>query len=222
MNKVSVVMPVYNQLSMTVDCIRDLLATHGAEIEIIVVDDCSKEPISQMLPKIFPSIKILRNDINLGFAKTCNYGIREAKHDLICLLNNDIRLPNPGWLKLMIDSLQKYDMTAPAGGRHDDNWNYIPGEAKSNEEKFTYLVGWALLIKKEVIDKIGPLSECFGIGFWEDVEFSYRAKNAGFRLGITENTQIQHLYHATFKAAGYNLFKEYASKRKIFLEMIKK
>jgi O-antigen biosynthesis protein len=222
MDKVSIIIPVYNQFAMTVDCIRDLLSTHGAEIEIIVVDDCSKEPISKLLPKLFPNIKVLRNDTNMGFAKTCNHGIREAKNDMICLLNNDIRLPNPGWLKLMIDSLQEYDLTAPAGGRMDKDWNYQAGEAKKKADSFSYLSGWCILIKREVIDKIGMIPENFGFGYFEDVLFCYRANKAGFKMGITEGTQVQHLYHTTFKAEGYNISKEYMTKRKIFLDIIKK
>ena len=222
MDKVSIIIPVYNHLKLTMECINDVIKTSGVDLEIIVVDDGSKEPISRIIPKLFPDVKLLTNENNLGFAKTVNKGIRSASSNLICLLNNDIKLPNHNWLKLMIDSLKEYDMTAPAGGRMDNNWNYQPGEAKSNKEKFTYLVGWALLIKKEVIDKIGMISEAFGFGYWEDVEYSYRAKKAGFKLGITPETQIQHLYHATFKKEGYDLVKEYQEKRKIFLDIIKK
>lgn len=222
MDKVSIIIPVYNQFKMTVDCIRDLLSTHGAEIEVIVVDDCSKEPVAKMLPKLFPGIKVLKNEVNVGFAKTCNHGIKEAKHDLICLLNNDIRLPNPGWLKLMIESLKEFDLTAPAGGRMDKDWNYQSGEAKTRKEHFSYLAGWCILFKRDVIDKIGLVPENFGFGFFEDVLFCHRAEKAGFKMGITEGTQVQHLYHTTFKAEGYNISKEYMQKRKIFLDIIKK
>ena len=220
--KVSIVIPVYNQMKMTIDCLRDVLQTCGTDIEVIVVDDCSKEKINLMVTKLFPGVKVFKNDENLGFAKTVNRGIQESTGDYICLLNNDIRLPNANWLKAMIDSLQEFDMTAPAGGRMDSNWNYITGEAKTRKDKFSYLVGWCLLMKRSVIDKIGLISEGFGKGFFEDVEYSYRARKAGLKLGITEGTQVQHLYHATFKAEGYNLSKEYQEKRKIFLDMIKK
>jgi GT2 family glycosyltransferase len=222
MDKVSIIIPVYNQLKMTIDCIKDLLLTHGADIEIIVVDDGSKEPISRILPKLFPGIKVLKNEINQGFSKTCNRGIREAKYDLICLLNNDIRLPNAGWLRLMIDSLKECDLTAPAGGRMDKDWNYQNGEAKNKGDSFAYLVGWCILFKRDVINKIGLIPEDFGFGFFEDVLFCHRAKKAGFKMEITEGTKVEHLYHTTFKAEGYNLTKEYMQKRKIFLEIIKK
>jgi len=220
--KVSIVIPIYNHLKMTIDCINDVIRTHGVDIEVIAIDDGSQEKVTMALSRVFPQIKVLTNETNLGFAKTVNKGIRAATGDYICLLNNDIRLPNPSWLKLMLESMNEFDMTAPAGGRMDSQWNYQPGEAKRRGEKFQYLVGWCLLVKQEVFNTIGLIPEDFGLGFWEDVLFSYRAKKAGFKLGITEGTQVQHAYHATFKAEGFNLAEEYKNKRQIFLDIIKR
>jgi GT2 family glycosyltransferase len=221
MKNVSIIIPVYNQLSVTINCLQDLIKTSSVNMEIILVDDCSKEQISIIIPKLFPDVRIIRNNNNLGFAKTCNNGIKIATHDLICLLNNDVRLPDAMWLKKMTDTLEFCDITAPAGGRMDDEWNYIPGEATKKNEKFSYLVGWCLLAKKAVYDKIGLMPERYGKGFWEDVEWGYLAKKFGFKAEITENTGVKHLYHTTFKAEGFNLSEEYHAKRKIFLEAIK-
>lgn len=223
MEKVSIVIPVYNQLSMTIGCLTDVLKTYGVETEIIVVDDGSeREPVSKALKKVFSNIIVLKNETNMGFAKTVNKGIKAASHDIVCLLNNDVQLPNAGWLKTMVDALDDFDMVAPAGGRMSDNWDYIPGEAKSNKEKFAYLAGWCMIVKKDVFDSVGLIPENFGRGFFEDVLFCHRAKKAGFKMGIVENTGVVHKYHATFKAEGYNLAEEYFSKRKIFLDIIRK
>jgi GT2 family glycosyltransferase len=223
MNKVSIIIPVFNQLRMTIDCISDVMKTYGVETETIVVDDGSKEPVSKAVKKMFPQVKVVTNEENMGFAKTINRGVLEASHNLICLLNNDIRLSNPAWLKIMVESLDKnnLDMTAPAGGRMDGKWNYIPGEAKKKGDKFSYLVGWCLLVKRDVFDKIGLMPTDFGKGFFEDVLFGYRARRAGFKMDITEGTGVEHLYHTTFKKEGYNISKEYQEKREIFLDIIK-
>jgi GT2 family glycosyltransferase len=174
--------------------------------------------------KAFPQAKVLKNDINLGFAQTVNKGISASTGDVVVLLNNDIRIENPSWLKTIIDNMDKngFDLTAPAGGRMTANFDYIPGEATRAGEKFAYLVGWCLAIRRSVFDKIGLIPTDFGHGFFEDVLFSCRAKKAGLRMDITENTGVKHLYHATFKAEGYNLAKEYQEKRAIFLNIVKK
>jgi len=114
------------------------LGNPGDKYEIIVVDDGSDPRLYNIIYKKYgkgKSIKLLSNKKNLGFAKTVNKGIAEASGGLICLLNNDIRLPNPAWLKIMVDELDKcnLDMTAPAGGRADGKWNYQPGEAKKKD-----------------------------------------------------------------------------------------
>ena len=103
----------------------------------------------------------------------------------------------------------------------DRQWNYQPGEAKKRGDKFAYLVGWCLLVKREVFDKIGLMPEDFDKGFFEDVLFGYRAKKAGFKADITENTGVEHLYHTTFKAEGFDITKEYMTKRAKFLKIIK-
>jgi GT2 family glycosyltransferase len=223
MKKVSIVIPVFNQLRMTIGCLNDVIKTYGVDIEVIVVDDGSKEPVTRAIKKIFPQVKVLTNEENLGFAKTVNKGIEAASNDLVCLLNNDIKLPNSAWLKIMVESLDnnELDMTAPAGGKMDGKWNYIPGEAKKKGDKFSYLPFWCCLIKREVFDKIGLVPEDFGTGFFEDVLFGYRAKRAGFKMDITEGTDVKHLYHKTFKKEGYDLSKEYQEKREIFLDIIK-
>jgi GT2 family glycosyltransferase len=97
---------------------------------------------------------------------------------------------------------------------------YMNKLSESNKEKFSYLVGWCLAFKKEVIDSIGYIPENFGMGFFDDVLFCYRAKKAGFKMGIVENTGVIHKYHQTFKAEGYNLAEEYKNKREIFLDIL--
>lgn len=228
MKKVSIVIPIFNHLKMTIECLNDVIRTYGVETEIIAVDDGSTEPVSKAIAKMFPQVKVLRNEKNLGFARTVNKGIEAASHDLICLLNNDIKLPNPSWLKLMVNSIEEnnFDMTAPAFGRLDKKWNYIPGEIKRQKDlsnrEFQYPVGWCLLIKKKVFDKIGLIPIEFGVGFWEDVLFNYKAKEAKFKMGITENTGVEHLYHTTFKSSGIDITKQYENNRRIFLRLIRK
>ena len=219
MDKVSIVIPVYNQLRMTLSCLSDVLLTTYPNKEVILVNDGSQEPIAKVVDKLFPDVIVISNDANMGFARSCNAGIRKATGDLICLLNNDTRLPNSKWLSLMVDSMAQYDLTSPAGGRLDERFNYMPGEVKNSKDKFSYLAGWAELIKREVFDTIGLVPECFGKGFWEDVLFGYRAKKAGYRAGITEGTKIEHAYHTTFKAEGYDVTKLYQQNRQVFLDI---
>jgi len=124
-----------------------------------------------------------------------------------------------------VDSLDEVDITAPALGRMSlPRWEYIPGEVKENSKinpkEFNYCVGWCLLTKKKVFDKIGDMPTNFQKGFFEDLLWGYRANKAGFKIKITEGTGVKHLYHTTFLSEGYNLSAEYQEKRKIFLKLL--
>jgi len=241
MEKVSIGIPVYinngkqRLFDMTRVCIDGIMGSIGVETEVIVVDDGSTYPkLELFLKKLYPHIIYVKNEENLGFAKTVNKGIKLAKFDKILLLNNDTVVTSKHWLIKLVETLNGgADMTAPAGGRLDAKFNYIVGEAMSPAQKFTYLVGWCLLVKKSVFEKIGYMPEDFRKGYFEDVLFSLRAKRAGLKLQITDlrytdpyynklTLGIEHLYHQTFKAEGYNLAKEYQEKRAIFLDIVKK
>jgi GT2 family glycosyltransferase len=220
---ISIVIPAYNQAKLTVDCLNGITRTYGVEHEVILVDDCSKEAMYSLMGRLYPGIKIIRNPNNLGFAKSVNAGIKEATGEYILLLNNDVQIKDPGWLKRLVEGARSrnLDLASAAGGRLDKDYNYVPGEAKTETDSFSYLAGWCLLIKREVFDKIGLIPEAYGRGFWEDVEFCFRAKESGFKLGIVELNGLTHLYHSTFKGEGIDVSALYNQNREIFLKRIK-
>jgi glycosyltransferase involved in cell wall biosynthesis len=67
------------------------------------------------------------------------------------------------------------------------------------------LIGFCLLIRREVIDQIGPFDERFGVGNFEDDDFCRRARDAGWRLVVAQDAFIHHFGHRTFDAAGIDL-----------------
>lgn len=219
MKPISIVVPIFNNVQATLHCLDDVFLNCGPNVEVIAVDDGSPEPISKIVSKCYPSAKLLTNSENLGFAKSVNRGIQAASHDLICLLNNDIRITNAGWLRKLEASMDTYDLTGPAGGVMNSKWHY-QGEVTSRGKPFTYLTFWCCLIKREVFDAIGLVPEEMGVGFFEDVLFCHRAKKHGFTLGITEDIGIIHEYHSTFKKEGYDLSNLYQEKRRVFLSLI--
>lgn len=116
--KVSFIIPLYNCLALTQDCLRTLQATlpAGLEPEIIFVDDGSTDGTREWLKTLSPPCRTIRNERNLGFAATCNRGADIATGDILVFLNNDLVLL-PQWLEPMLDILRRDPSIGIVGNR---------------------------------------------------------------------------------------------------------
>lgn len=169
--------------------------------------------------------KVISNRENLGFAAGINQGIAEAKGNYILLMNNDV-IVTPGWLSRMLSVAEKKTKIGLVGPLT----NYVTGPqkmekvdydpitlngltkfaeefAQKNEGKVRthyVLIGFCLLIKRSVVEKIGGLDERYGLGNFEDIDFCFRAHLAGFESVIAEDCFVHHFGHKTFLGLGMN------------------
>ncbi len=101
---VSVIIPSWNAKSYLRDCIKSIYTeTNNCRIEIIVVDNASTDGSPEMVKAYFPHIKLIINKENLGFAKGCNIGMRQANGKYVVIVNSDVILE-----KECIDRMFKY------------------------------------------------------------------------------------------------------------------
>ena len=167
-------------------------------------------------------VRIIKNKENLGFAAGNNQGMAAARGDYILLMNNDI-VVTPGWLGRMISCVERNHRIGIVGPMS----NYVSGpqlvkdvtynladldglndfSAKFSDQyagktqRFLRVVGFCMLIKKTVIDKIGGMDDRYGLGNFEDDDFSLRATLAGFESWIAEDCFIHHFGSRTFIGA---------------------
>ncbi len=99
---VSVVIPVFDRLDLTLACLAALArATDevglGIAVQVIVVDNGSTDGTADRLAAEHPHVLVLRNEHNQGFARGCNQGVAAAAGDIVVLLNNDTEVQQ-GWL----------------------------------------------------------------------------------------------------------------------------
>jgi len=114
--KVSIIIPVFNQWDSTDMCLKSVRKnTGGIDYEIIVVDDCSTDETSGRL-LANTEIVYLRNDYNEGFLKSCNKGARYAKGNIYLFLNNDTEVLE-GWLSSILDLFQEYNDAGVVGSK---------------------------------------------------------------------------------------------------------
>ncbi|WP_020471398.1 glycosyltransferase [Zavarzinella formosa] len=222
----SVVIPVHNELNYTRLCLDSLRLVTDEPFEVIVVDNGSSDGTSGYLRSLAASdgrIRVITNPTNRGFAAAVNQGMIAAAGRQILLLNNDTILPT-GWLRRLLSALNsdvKVGLVGPCSnnvsGEQQINVTYddlagIDGFAwewgHSNAGRLAdtdRLVGFCLLTRREVIDRIGLLDEQFGLGCYEDDDFCLRARRAGFRAVIARDAFVHHFGSRTFAGGGIDL-----------------
>ena len=106
MPKISVIVPVYNTEKYIEKCLNSILCQKGAEIEIIVVNDGSKDNSGNIIKKIqsnYPNIIKYYEKENGGLSEARNYGVKKATGDYLCFIDSDDFIN-----KNLFDNLIKY------------------------------------------------------------------------------------------------------------------
>ncbi|HZC80689.1 MAG TPA: glycosyltransferase family 2 protein, partial [Nitrospiraceae bacterium] len=114
LSRVSLVIPVYNQLIHTMQCLESILRLPDKVDEIIVVDNASTDGTPEYL-KGMDGVTVIRNATNLGCAKAWNQGIRASQGEVVGILSNDIVLTS-GWLPALLRFMEQteHGIVSPA------------------------------------------------------------------------------------------------------------
>lgn len=218
MPKVFIIILNWNGWSDTLECLASLNKVDYDNFEIILIDNGSKEKPPIIEREEFANLKInqIFNEANLGFSGGNNQGIKialEKGADYVLLLNNDTIVANDFLGKLVnqaekdkeigIVGPQMLFYEAPeliwfGGGRF--NWlknrgthemYKMPVQTKEFIKEVDYITGCCLLVKKEVIEKIGLMPEDYFL-YYEDADWCLRAKRAGYKILYVSGSKIWH------------------------------
>lgn len=216
--KTSIIILTYNNLiynQICLDSIRNY--TDLGTYEIIIVDNNSTDGTREWL-KEQNDIKLILNDENVGFPKGCNLGIEASeKENDILFLNNDTKV-TPRWLDNLRVCLYSNDKIGAVSSVTNNCSNYQTISVKysnledmvefadinnvSSPEKWEQkvrLVAFCMLIKREVINKIGIFDERFYPGNFEDDDLCMRIIQAGYNLMLCNDSFIHHFGSTSFK-----------------------
>jgi len=210
---VSIIIPVWNGRALLPDCLDALLGQHDADCEIVAVDNGSTDGSAELITERYPSVRLLRNAQNMGFAQACNRGACVATGQVLVFLNQDTRVER-GWLSavrsafLSVDAgvvgckiLSAADRSLQhAGGYVHDllgvPFHYgkdDPDAARWNAPReVEYVTGAALAIQRRVIEQIGAFDERFFPAYYEDVDLCFRARAAGFKVLYWPDAVVLH------------------------------
>lgn len=216
--KIFVIVLNFNGQDTLVPCLASIYQSDYLNFEVVVVDNDSRDGSLEQAMKSFSRAHFIKNSENIGFARGNNVGIRWALEkfaDYILILNNDATIEKTT-LSELLQTMQRNDsagIASPlilsgdgkniwfAGGIID--WHKMRTE-HLHKTRFDspysseYISGCAMFIKKDVFKKIGILDERFFL-YYEDADFSMRAKKAGFDLLVVPLTRIKHLEQSSSK-----------------------
>ena len=215
----SIIVVTCGQLEYTRLCLDSIKHFTAEPYELIVVDNGSTDGTVDYL-RLRQDIVFIVNSENRGFPAAANQGIVAAKGEQILLLNNDTVVTR-GWLRRMLETLHsdhRIGLVGPCSNNvsgeqqvsvtYDrlesldpfaQEWGLLHNGQTVDTDR---LVGFCLLIRREVVDQIGLLDVRFGIGNFEDDDFCRRAQGAGYRAVIARSSFVHHFRHRTFLGNG--------------------
>jgi len=205
---VSIIIVNWNAGKYLEKCIKSLMKQSYKEFEIILVDNASTDGSLEEVENKFPNVRIIKNNENLGFGVGVNNGISECRGDVIALFNPDA-VAEKDWLQNLVSVLYSSDKIGAASGKllsiieneeeifctwsKMNPYTSIPYYFKNEKPsaKVDTLTGAAMVVKKEVIKKIGLLDPEYFL-YYEETDWCARIIRAGYDLVYVPNSKVWH------------------------------
>ncbi|MGJ3234243.1 glycosyltransferase family 2 protein [Marivirga sp.] len=210
---VSIITINFNSLQYTLDLLKSIVDLNYPNIEVIVVDNASKEDPRNLIISKFPEVTVVRSDKNLGFAGGNNLGVEKSEGDYLFFVNNDTEIQNG-----LIENLISVFYLKPNVGAVSPKIIYygtnliqfagytplsLTGRNRAIGNKLTdgpefqsivvtpYLHGAAMMFSRSVVEQVGLMPEIYFL-YYEEMDWSEIVKRAGFDLYVNQRAVIHH------------------------------
>ena len=212
---VSIVSVNYNGSEDTCELIESLTRITYPNIEIIIIDNASPADDPKIIKQRFPSVILYESIINYGFAGGNNQGIMRARGEYVLLLNNDT-LVDKGFLEPLVEKLESDKTIGAVSSKlrfyydrsiiqyagytpinHRTMRNFAIGYREKDKGQYdrdaetAYAHGAAMMVPMRVIKEIGLMSYIFFL-YYEEADWSYRIKRAGYKIYYVHNSLVYH------------------------------
>jgi GT2 family glycosyltransferase len=209
-----------------------VMATSYPEKRVIVADNGSSDDSISFLQRHYPTLQILQNDENEGFAKGYNSALQQVSADYYVLLNSDVEV-TPGWIEPVITLMEQekdigacqpklldyhnknlFEYAGAAGGMIDSlgypfargrvfgHCEADTGQFNENKEIF-WASGAALFVRAELYHRLNGLDPAF-FAHQEELDFCWRLQLAGFRVFYCAASVVYHVGGGTLKKENPN------------------
>lgn len=224
--QVVIVIPAWNQWSLTADCLTSLTQVHYPNLRIILVDNGSTDHTTELTQRDFPMVEVVRAKENLGFAGGINLGLRQALKTTatyILALNNDTLVPSDllgapittleaepaiGMLTCRINYASDPKQVWTIGSRRRPltlaPLDFGPGRIDSKlvtvPHDVDYILGCAMFLRASALREVGLFDERYFM-YYEDLDLCLRFQRAGYRLRYLPEPIILHRIGASTEEA---------------------
>ena len=211
--KVSIIIPVYNQIHYTYACLVSILEnTESFDYEIIIADDVSTDATKE-IDKFVSGLVIARNESNQGFLKNCNNAAKKARGEYIFFLNNDTTVQKD-WLPPLIRLLESDESIGMVGSKliypdgrlqeaggiiwsDGSGWNYgrcdDPNKPEYNYVRdVDYISGAAIMLSRKLWEEIGGFDERYAPAYCEDSDLAFEVRKRGLRVVYQPLSVVTH------------------------------
>src|SRR5579859_2096178 len=213
---VSVIIPNYDGQKLLEKNLPAVLKMLREGDELIIIDDASSDGSWNWLTKKFTKtdfVHLLRNETNLRFAETCNRAVRQAKHNLVFLLNSDVS-PHKDTLHFLVPHFsdpsifavaclekEKHNGKVVLGGKKKlwfARGMFMHSRASEFETGETdWMSGGSSIFDKQKWLVLRGFDTDYAPAYWEDVDLSYRAKKRGWKILFEKEAVVDHNHEST-------------------------
>lgn len=221
--RLSIITVNYNGLHDTCALIDHLVFDHN-DTEVIVVDNGSAKNEAEVISSRYPDVSCIRSEKNLGFAGGNNLGIKHSHGRYLFFVNNDTEVSMGDIEKLIarIETSERIGIVCPKirffyGDRHIQYAGFTPlspitcrnhgiGYDEADEGQYDtpsltpYAHGAAMMVRKEVIDRVGLMPECYFL-YYEELDWSMMMRRQGYQIWYEPSATV---YHKESRSTGAN------------------
>jgi len=224
---VSVIIPVYNGEKTVLKAIKSVINQHYRPLELIVVDDGSKDSSSYIIEEFvkskgFANFKLLRHDMNLGLSRTLNDGIKEAKGDFTLILHQDCELLGNDWITKALVFMEDESVAVVTGyyglpDVKDESFvkrafgilrKQIHPPSQMSYEEVTFSEGKCDLYRKRYLLEVGGFPTNYRIA-GEDLIVSYRLRRRGYKILKCYDLVVMQRFGGVAEHFWGNIWKEF-------------
>ena len=212
-HSVSIIIPVYNGIDFTRQCLENIFLNTFQPVEIIVLNNASTDHTCTLLKLLENKLRVISNEKNVGFARACNQGGQIAQGDYLVFLNNDT-IVTANWLTPLLNcfsTVKQVGMVTPqlrypysniiqyAGVAFHPNglpaivhYRESATDPRVNLRREMPAVGGACMVIPRPLFEFSGLFDEHYLNGLEDIDLSLRLRKAGYRTLLCPESVVFH------------------------------